>query len=42
MTRQILLHPYVIARQTPLVKFCQDNDIVVEAYSVLMSVSNVI
>ncbi|KAH8103302.1 Aldo/keto reductase [Cristinia sonorae] len=33
---QILLHPYVIGRQAPLVRFCQENDIVVEAYSVLI------
>ncbi|TCD68124.1 hypothetical protein EIP91_011489 [Steccherinum ochraceum] len=37
---QILLHPYVIGRQTPLVKFCQDNGIAVEAYSVLIPLTH--
>lgn len=36
---QILLHPYVWERQAPLVEYCQKNDIVVEAYSVLMCVN---
>lgn len=39
VANQILLHPYVWERQAPLVAFCQKNDIVVEAYSVLMYVA---
>ncbi|KAI0071306.1 Aldo/keto reductase [Panus rudis PR-1116 ss-1] len=35
VANQILLHPYVIARQTPLLQFSADNDIAIEAYSVL-------
>lgn len=37
---QILLHPYVWARQAPLVAFCQKNGIAVEAYSVLIPLTH--
>ncbi|KAG7440808.1 Aldo/keto reductase [Guyanagaster necrorhizus] len=35
---QILLHPYVYARQSPIVEYCQKAGIVIEAYSPLMHV----
>jgi diketogulonate reductase-like aldo/keto reductase len=37
--RQILLHPYVLERQKATLDFCAKHNIVVEAYSALMSVS---
>ncbi|KAK0211862.1 Aldo/keto reductase [Armillaria fumosa] len=36
---QILLHPYVYARQSPIVDYCQKADIVIEAYSPLIPVT---
>ncbi|PPQ73140.1 hypothetical protein CVT24_009133 [Panaeolus cyanescens] len=36
---QIILHPYVWAQQEPLVKFCHDNGIAIEAYSPLIPVT---
>lgn len=33
---QILFHPYVYARQAPLVEWMAKNGIVTEAYSILM------
>ncbi|KAK0199679.1 Aldo/keto reductase [Desarmillaria ectypa] len=35
---QILLHPYVYARQSPIIDYCQKAGIVIEAYSPLMHV----
>jgi len=35
-TPQIMLHPYVWAKQKPLVEYCNEHGIVVEAYSALM------
>ncbi|KAK0430251.1 Aldo/keto reductase [Armillaria borealis] len=35
---QILLHPYVYARQSPILDYCQKAGIVIEAYSPLMHV----
>lgn len=37
---QILLHPYVNARQAPLLEYCAAHNIVVEAYSVLIPVTS--
>ncbi|KAF9042997.1 Aldo/keto reductase [Panaeolus papilionaceus] len=37
---QIILHPYVWSQQESLVKFCKDNDIVIEAYSPLIPVTS--
>ncbi|KAK0475730.1 Aldo/keto reductase [Armillaria novae-zelandiae] len=36
---RILLHPYVYARQSPIIDYCQKTGIVIEAYSPLMHVS---
>ncbi|KAK0186361.1 Aldo/keto reductase [Armillaria mellea] len=37
---QILLHPYVYARQSPILDYCQKAGIVIEAYSPLIPVTS--
>lgn len=37
---QILLHPYVVGRQTPLIQYAFDNNIAIEAYSVLIPLTH--
>ncbi|TDL18671.1 Aldo/keto reductase [Rickenella mellea] len=39
VVNQILLHPYVYARQIPILEYCKANDIVVEAYSSLIPIT---
>lgn len=40
VANQILLHPYVYAKQAPLLEYCATNNIAVEAYSVLIPVTS--
>ena len=40
MRRQILLHPYVHARQSPIIEFGNAHGIVSEAYSVLIPLTH--
>ncbi|KAJ7621365.1 Aldo/keto reductase [Roridomyces roridus] len=40
VVNQILLHPYVYARQKPILEFAAENDIVIEAYSALLPITS--